>query len=116
MYLHTYVHVCAFIYVYQYACVCIRGSRRNASAPQKTKQDQQNWIRGKFEKPKKFHYDEKATMRLLDRLIYAVEFESFLATKYNTTKRFGLEVCLCVCMHIYADVRLYMLMYTYIHI
>jgi len=53
--------------------------------------DQQNWIRAKFEKKKKFHYDEKATIRLLDRLIYSVEFESFLATKYNTTKRFGLE-------------------------
>jgi len=53
--------------------------------------DQQNWIRNKFEKPKKFEYDAKATMRLLDRLIYAVNFESFLATKYNTTKRFGLE-------------------------
>ena len=43
--------------------------------------------------------DEQKTLRLLDRLIYAVEFESFLATKYNTTKRFGLEgvgVCVCV--------------------
>lgn len=55
--------------------------------------EQQNWIRTKFEHAKKFEYDEKATHRLLDRLIYAVNFESFLATKYNTTKRFGLEVC-----------------------
>jgi hypothetical protein len=31
-------------------------------------------------------------LRAVDRLIYAVCFESFLATKYNTTKRFGLEV------------------------
>jgi len=53
--------------------------------------EQQNWIRNKFEKPKKFEYDAAATMRLLDRLIYSVTFESFLATKYNTTKRFGLE-------------------------
>jgi len=53
--------------------------------------EQQNWIRTKFEHAKKFEYDEKATLRLLDRLIYAVNFESFLATKYNTTKRFGLE-------------------------
>ena len=53
--------------------------------------DQQNWIRARFEKPKKFEFDEKTTLRLLDRLIYAVEFEAFLATKYNTTKRFGLE-------------------------
>ena len=52
---------------------------------------EQNWIRAKFEKPKKFEYDEAATLRLLDRLIYSVTFESFLATKYNTTKRFGLE-------------------------
>jgi len=53
--------------------------------------EQQNWIRTKFEHKKKFDYDEAATLRLLDRLIYAVNFESFLATKYNTTKRFGLE-------------------------
>jgi len=52
---------------------------------------QQNWIRSKFEKAKKFEYDAKATLRLLDRLTFAVTFESFLATKYNTTKRFGLE-------------------------
>ena len=37
------------------------------------------------------HTHTQATLRLLDRLIYSVEFESFLATKYNTTKRFGLE-------------------------
>ncbi|EKX41726.1 hypothetical protein GUITHDRAFT_141727 [Guillardia theta CCMP2712] len=53
--------------------------------------EQQNWIRSKFEKPKKFEFDEQATLRVLDRLIYSVQFESFLATKYNTTKRFGLE-------------------------
>jgi len=53
--------------------------------------EQQNWIRTKFEHKKKFDFDEAATHRLLDRLIYAVTFESFLATKYNTTKRFGLE-------------------------
>ena len=53
--------------------------------------EQQNWIRSKFEHQRKFVYDEAATLRLLDRLIYAVTFESFLATKYNTTKRFGLE-------------------------
>jgi 2-oxoglutarate dehydrogenase complex dehydrogenase (E1) component-like enzyme len=35
--------------------------------------------------------DAEKTLRLLDRLTYAVEFEAFLATKYNTTKRFGLE-------------------------
>ena len=53
--------------------------------------DEQNWIRSKFEKQRKFEYDKRATLRLLDRLIFAVTFESFLATKYNTAKRFGLE-------------------------
>ena len=42
---------------------------------------QQNWIRSKFEKAKKFDFDPKQTLRLLDRLTFAVTFESFLATK-----------------------------------
>ena len=92
-YMFAYSDMCMSIHLY----IFVAHGEPHPRAKNK-KQDQQNWIRGKFEKPKKFHYDEKATMRLLDRLIYAVEFESFLATKYTTTKRFGLEV---MCMHAY---------------
>ena len=103
IYTYTCNHVQKYMFAYSDVCMSIHlyifvAHEEPHPRAKNKKQDQQNWIRGKFEKPKKFHYDEKATMRLLDRLIYAVEFESFLATKYTTTKRFGLEV---MCMHAY---------------
>ena len=43
--------------------------------------EQQNWIRSKFERKPKFVFDEKKTMRLLDRLIYGVLCPRFPSTK-----------------------------------
>eukprot|EP01101_Sappina_pedata_P006960 TRINITY_DN3580_c0_g1_i1.p1 TRINITY_DN3580_c0_g1~~TRINITY_DN3580_c0_g1_i1.p1 ORF type:complete len:1008 (+),score=463.42 TRINITY_DN3580_c0_g1_i1:73-3096(+) len=56
----------------------------------KTKCD---WIRNKFETPKPFSFDKETRLNILDRLTWADSFEGFLATKHETTKRFGLEGC-----------------------
>ena len=53
--------------------------------------DQQNWIRDKFEKADKFQHSKEDIIKMADRLVFACNFESFLATKYGVTKRFGLE-------------------------
>lgn len=53
--------------------------------------DQQNWIRDKFEKGDKFQHTKADIIKMADRLVFACNFESFLATKYGVTKRFGLE-------------------------
>jgi len=54
--------------------------------------EKKNFIRSKVEivqpVPSKDH-----TMMMLERLAKAERFESFLATKFNTAKRFGLEGC-----------------------
>jgi len=55
--------------------------------------DQCNWIRDRFEgivfeKVKKEHHKLN-----YERLIWAHEFGQFLASKFNTAKRFGLEGC-----------------------
>lgn len=49
-----------------------------------------NWIRDKLEKIRPEHPPEKKK-HILERLTYADGFERYLATKYNTAKRFGLE-------------------------
>ena len=43
--------------------------------------EQQNWIRSKFERKPKFVFDEKKTMRLLDRLIYGAQCPRAPSTK-----------------------------------
>jgi len=51
-----------------------------------------NWIRERIEQtphPPKISKDKQ--MHLLERLAYGETLERFLATKYNTAKRFGLE-------------------------
>jgi 2-oxoglutarate dehydrogenase E1 component len=53
--------------------------------------DQQNWIRDKFEKQDKFQHTKADILKMADRLVFACNFETFLATKYGVTKRFGLE-------------------------
>ena len=52
-----------------------------------------DWIRSKFEIPTSYKYsvDEKRT--ILDRLTWADTFEHFVAHKWATTRRFGLEGC-----------------------
>ncbi|XP_062989206.1 2-oxoglutarate dehydrogenase-like, mitochondrial [Elgaria multicarinata webbii] len=55
--------------------------------------EQCDWIRQKFETPgvMKFSNDEKRT--LLARLVRSTRFEDFLARKWSSEKRFGLEGC-----------------------
>ncbi|XP_078181227.1 uncharacterized protein LOC144574989 [Carex rostrata] len=52
-----------------------------------------NWLREKIEtvKPREYAHDRRLVM--LDRLIWSTQFENFLATKWTTAKRFGLEGC-----------------------
>lgn len=50
-----------------------------------------NWIRERIEHPKWLHYDTERKMHILERLCFADTFETFLAHKFNTTKRFGLD-------------------------
>lgn len=54
--------------------------------------EKMNWIRAKIEGPQPEFTPHERT-QMLERLAYASIFESFLANKYNTTKRFGLEGC-----------------------
>ncbi|XP_075073099.1 2-oxoglutarate dehydrogenase-like, mitochondrial isoform X2 [Mixophyes fleayi] len=55
--------------------------------------EQCQWIRQKFETPgiMKFTNDEQRT--LLSRLVRSTRFEDFLARKWSSEKRFGLEGC-----------------------
>ncbi|KAK9379587.1 thiamine diphosphate-binding protein [Kockiozyma suomiensis] len=50
-----------------------------------------DWIRQRIEVPTPYLYSTDEKRRILDRLIWATSFESFLATKYPNDKRFGLE-------------------------
>ncbi len=52
-----------------------------------------NWIRDKFESLQ-YNVESKEYRTLnFDRLVWADEFQKFLANKFNTTKRFGVEGC-----------------------
>ena len=54
--------------------------------------DQMNWIRQRVEEhPKWFQYDKETKQHIFERLCFADIFETFLANKFNTTKRFGLD-------------------------
>lgn len=55
--------------------------------------DKCNWIRQQFEKPDTVHLTADEKKRTLKRLIRATRFEEFLAKKYSSEKRFGLEGC-----------------------
>ncbi|KAL6652773.1 hypothetical protein ACP70R_011698 [Stipagrostis hirtigluma subsp. patula] len=50
-----------------------------------------NWLRERIEtvNPREYSYDRRQVM--LDRLIWSTQFENFLAQKWTTAKRFGLE-------------------------
>lgn len=51
-----------------------------------------NWLREKIETPTPTRYNKERRMVMFDRLIWSTQFENFLATKWTTAKRFGLEV------------------------
>jgi len=55
--------------------------------------DQCNWIRNKFELDQFDRWPAEKKLHILDRLLWADEFASFLTTKFGTAKRFGLEGC-----------------------
>jgi 2-oxoglutarate dehydrogenase E1 component len=50
-----------------------------------------DWLRERLEIPVPYKYDVDEKRRILDRLIWSDSFERFLATKYPSDKRFGLE-------------------------
>lgn len=55
--------------------------------------EQCNWIRDKFEGQLSEKDPAASRVLNLDRLFWADEFQNFLANKFNTTKRFGVEGC-----------------------
>jgi len=55
--------------------------------------EQVNWIREQIETPQATEFSKEAKLRMLDRLAWSDHFEAFLANKYSTAKRFGLEGC-----------------------
>jgi 2-oxoglutarate dehydrogenase E1 component len=52
-----------------------------------------DWLRARFEVPKRFAYTKEQKKVILDRLIWSDSFERFVATKWSSEKRFGLEGC-----------------------
>ncbi|XP_021697107.1 2-oxoglutarate dehydrogenase, mitochondrial isoform X5 [Aedes aegypti] len=55
--------------------------------------EQCNWIRERFETPNIMNYTNEEKRLLLARLTRATGFEAFLAKKFSSEKRFGLEGC-----------------------
>eukprot|EP00339_Tiarina_fusa_P000381 CAMPEP_0117001238 /NCGR_PEP_ID=MMETSP0472-20121206/3302_1 /TAXON_ID=693140 ORGANISM="Tiarina fusus, Strain LIS" /NCGR_SAMPLE_ID=MMETSP0472 /ASSEMBLY_ACC=CAM_ASM_000603 /LENGTH=1020 /DNA_ID=CAMNT_0004701175 /DNA_START=166 /DNA_END=3228 /DNA_ORIENTATION=- len=53
--------------------------------------NKQNWIRQRVENPRWLNYDKEKKAHIFERLCFADTFENFLAHKFNTTKRFGLD-------------------------
>jgi len=53
--------------------------------------DKMNWIRERVENPRWLMYDKEKKAHIYERLCFADTFETFLAQKFNTTKRFGLD-------------------------
>lgn len=52
-----------------------------------------DWLRQRFETPERFKYTKKQKLVILDRLMWSDSFERFVAAKYPSEKRFGLEGC-----------------------
>ncbi|KAI3644982.1 hypothetical protein MP228_011146 [Amoeboaphelidium protococcarum] len=52
-----------------------------------------DWIRERLEVPQRFKFSKEEKSMILDRLIWSDSFEKFVATKYPSVKRFGLEGC-----------------------
>jgi len=50
-----------------------------------------NWLRERVENPRWLQYDKEKKTHIFERLCFADTFETFLAHKFNTTKRFGLD-------------------------
>jgi|TARA_B110001450_G_scaffold253439_1_gene276888 2-oxoglutarate dehydrogenase E1 component len=52
-----------------------------------------NWIRDQFELRQYETLSQADRKKIFNRLMWADEFSNFLAVKFNTAKRFGLEGC-----------------------
>ena len=52
-----------------------------------------DWLRSKFEVPLRYKYTKEEKLKILDRLMWSDNFERFVASKYPSEKRFGLEGC-----------------------
>jgi len=50
-----------------------------------------NWIRERVETPRWHSYNVEKKQHIFERLCFADTFETYLAHKFNTTKRFGLD-------------------------
>ncbi|KAJ7956097.1 putative 2-oxoglutarate dehydrogenase [Quillaja saponaria] len=53
--------------------------------------DKCNWLRDKIETPTPKQFNQQRREVILDRLAWSTLFENFLATKWTSAKRFGLE-------------------------
>ncbi|MFH4976461.1 hypothetical protein AB6A40_003170 [Gnathostoma spinigerum] len=58
-----------------------------------TNYEQQDWIRQRFEVPRVDELNHEQKKTLFKRLIRSTKFEEFLAKKWPSEKRFGLEGC-----------------------
>lgn len=65
-----------------------------------------DWIRQRLEVPQKFKYTQQEKKMILDRLIWSDSFERFVAAKWTSEKRFGLEGCEALIPGMKALVRL----------
>ncbi|XP_021771281.1 2-oxoglutarate dehydrogenase, mitochondrial-like [Chenopodium quinoa] len=52
-----------------------------------------NWLTDRIETPMPVEYSKDRCKVMLDRLVWSTQFENFLANKWSTAKRFGLEGC-----------------------
>lgn len=52
-----------------------------------------NWLRGRIEVPTPYAFSHAEKLVILDRLLWGELFEKFVALKYPSEKRFGLEGC-----------------------
>jgi 2-oxoglutarate dehydrogenase E1 component len=52
-----------------------------------------NWLRARIEVPQQYAFSKEEKLVILDRLLWSVLFEKFVALKYPSEKRFGLEGC-----------------------
>lgn len=50
-----------------------------------------DWLRERIQIPQPYKYTVDQKRQILDRLVWATSFESFLSTKFPNDKRFGLE-------------------------
>ncbi|XP_033747681.1 LOW QUALITY PROTEIN: 2-oxoglutarate dehydrogenase, mitochondrial-like [Pecten maximus] len=55
--------------------------------------EQTDWIKSKFEKPGIMEFTNEEKRLIMARLIRSTRFEDFLAKKWSSEKRFGLEGC-----------------------